>query len=51
MFDLTEMNKLEDYLKNKEINYTREDSDPGAYWEYHQIIVFSKDGNREWDAT
>lgn len=49
MRDLTEMNKLEEYLKAKNIRFDRADEN-GDPFDRHQIIVFDKDGNRLWDA-
>lgn len=57
MRDLTELNKLEDYLKERGIKYERRDVDDDfdvtghiIRCEIHQIIV-PKDGlKREWDA-
>lgn len=58
MTDLTELNKLESYLKEHGVNYVRIDKDD-KYDEYyreqlvsmeqHQIIVFAN-GKRQWDA-
>lgn len=49
MRDLTEMNKLEAYLKLKNIPFSRIDED-GDPFDRHQIVVHDKDGNRVWDA-
>lgn len=46
--DLTEMNKLEDYLKANGFEYKREDQDV-ELMDIHQIIVF-ENGVRSWDA-
>ena len=63
MRDLTELNKLEEYLKEKGIEYTREDQDntlPPEVWrvirdytepmDLHQIIVY-ENGRRSWDVV
>lgn len=47
--DLTEMNKLEDYLKANGFEYQREDEDAEPM-DKHQIIVF-EDGVRSWDVV
>lgn len=57
---MTELDKLEAYLREHRINYSREDivtnyyglkfADPATV-ERHQLIVFSKDGKRQWDAV
>lgn len=46
--DLTEMNKLEDYLKANGFEYQREDEDAEPM-DKHQIIVF-ENGVRSWDV-
>lgn len=46
--DLTELNKLELYLKAKGITYKREDNDRNP--DFHQIVVF-ENGERKWDAV
>ena len=46
---MTELDKLEKYLKEKEIDYERKKSIIGIH-EGEQIIVYNKDGDREWDA-
>lgn len=50
MRDLTEMNKLEAYLKLKNIPFSRIDED-GDPLDRHQIVVNDKDGNYVWDAV
>ena len=60
MTDLTQMNKLEAYLKEHNIPYDRidkeerfEETPHGKYiveWEQHQIIVPPRDQKRQWDA-
>ena len=45
---MSELDKLEQYLKENNIEYTREDKERGVF-DTHQIIVFDK-GNRIWDA-
>ncbi len=58
MVDLTEMNKLESYLKERHIQYERIDTDRVldakgliVRLERHQICVPSAHGsNREWDV-
>ena len=53
---MTELDKLEAYLKDKGIPYTREDHRPVFLSagitapDFHQIIVYDRDGNRLWDA-
>ena len=53
---MTELDKLEAYLKDKGIPYKREDHGPAFLSagvtapDFHQIIVYDKDGNRLWDA-
>lgn len=56
MAKVEELNKLEQYLKEHNISYTRTDRDcefdSNGYWlvtERHQIIVY-KNGKRSWDA-
>lgn len=55
--DLTELNKLEEYLKVNGILYERVDDDgypvpfDGGMFDRHQIIVYNKDGKRMWDAV
>lgn len=47
---MSELDKLEQYLKENNIEYTREDKEyRGVLLDTHQIIVFDK-GNRIWDA-
>ena len=47
---MSELDKLETYLKEHGYEYTREDFDgPKSYDTKHQIIVY-KDGERSWDA-
>lgn len=60
MRDLTELNKLEDYLKEKGISYERIDQDDIplsedhpyflVQFERHQIIVQDDGSGRDWDA-
>lgn len=45
---MSELDKLEQYLKGKGIDYKRID-ESGEYGT-HQIIVFDAKENREWDA-
>lgn len=56
--DLTELNKLEDYLKEHGYHYERTDDDgvemTGLHGfvhciDHHQIVVY-KDVNRDWDV-
>ena len=53
MRDLTEMNKLEAYLKEHGYDYTREDkdsiSDEVRGMDVHQIVVYKND-KRQWDV-
>lgn len=46
---MSELDKLEQYLKENNIEYTREDKERGVLVNTHQIVVFDK-GNRIWDA-
>ena len=46
---MKELNKLEQYLKEHEYYYIREDDDSN-YMNRHQIIVFDSESQREWDA-
>lgn len=48
MRDLTELNKLEEYLKANDFEYQREDDDYYAI-DKHQIVVYV-DGRRSWDV-
>ena len=48
MIDLTELNKLEAYLKINKIPYKYIDHNTGLG--RHQIIVFNNNGKRIWDA-
>ena len=56
MRDLTELNKLEAYLRDHNYTYTREDQereirDDGVFRaERHSIVVFNERGKRAWDA-
>ena len=54
--DLTELNKLEAYLKERGIRYEREDREArrlpdGTFWcwDWHRIVVHSRD-DYLWDA-
>lgn len=48
---MSELDKLEKYLKKHGYEYTREDFDGiPPYGSKHQIIVY-KDGERTWDAV
>lgn len=61
---MTELDKLEKYLKEKKITFDRIDQSyskkaellklgypvPDGFGEQHQIIVYDEKGNREWDA-
>lgn len=42
---MKQMDLLEEYLREKEIKYQRKDMDGGE-----QIIAYSKNGDRLWDA-
>lgn len=46
---MKELDKLEQYLKEHEYCYIREDDDSN-YMNRHQIIVFDSEAQREWDA-
>lgn len=45
---MKEMDKLENFLKENEIKYNRIDEE--GTWGRHQIVVFTKDGEMDWDA-
>ena len=47
---MSELDKLEKYLKEHGYEYTREDIDGKPYTDVHQIIVY-KNGERLWDAV
>lgn len=48
---MSELNRLEKYLKEHGYKYTREDFDGiPPYGSKHQIVVY-KDGERTWDAV
>ena len=52
MTDLTELNKLEDYLKSRGYSYERNDEHPRfgkRAGMFHQLVVYA-DGERSWDA-
>lgn len=52
MRDLTELNKVEAWLKENEIMYTREDNDNFfEFADYHQIRVFNRTGRQIWDVV
>lgn len=46
---MSELDKLEQYLKDKGIGYTRIDENTDT-WGRHQINVFGSDGNIAWDV-
>ena len=46
---MSELDKLEKYLKEHGYEYTREDMDRGRYADVHQIVVY-ENGQRLWDA-
>lgn len=46
---MDELNKLEEYLKTKGIEYERIDKTDGFMY-YHQIIVY-EEGRKAWDAV
>ena len=46
---MSELDKLEKYLKEKGIFYSREDEEQGFY-NKHQIIVFDENREIQWDA-
>ncbi len=45
---MTELKKLEFYLRLKHINFTRFDRE--GDWPVHQIIVYGENKKRKWDA-
>ena len=47
---LRELDKLENYRKEREIPYVRRDVMDGTHFERHQVAVLDEDGNRIWDA-
>lgn len=47
---MSELDKLEEYLKENGYDYERIDEDMGEIINRHQIIVFGKNGEIEWDA-
>ena len=47
--DLTELNKLEKYLKEHGFLYERSDENWGFFYN-HQLIVYNEQKTREWDA-
>lgn len=49
MTDLTELNKLEQYLIDNNIYYRREDYEGSSDW--HQIIVYDQNNRLSWDAV
>ena len=46
---MSELDKLEKYLIKKGFDFIREDENR-EYWEKHQIVVYDKNGKRQWDA-
>ena len=46
---MSELDKLEQYLKEEGIGYSRTDENTDL-WGRHQIIVFGQDSNVAWDA-
>ena len=46
---MSELDKLEEYLKEHGAEYTRYDEDR-EFGNVHQIVVFSRTGRRKWDA-
>lgn len=53
---MTELDKLEKYLKEKSYRYKRIKETPGTnHWargyEANQIIVYDENGDRKWDAV
>ena len=46
---MSELDKLEKYLKEHGYEYTRDDVDGEPYTDVHQIVVY-KNGQRLWDA-
>lgn len=47
---MSELDKLEAYLKEHGYEYTREDVDGEPYTDVHQIVVY-ENGERLWDAV
>ena len=56
MKKMTELDKLEAYLKDRNIQYKRKDHKPVLLTsritapDHHQIVVYDSKGNRLWDA-
>jgi len=50
---MSELDKIEVYLKEKGISYERidEDSSPKRLYGRHQIIVYNTKGKRQWDVV
>lgn len=46
---MTELDKLEKYLKEKGYKYEKK-QEQKAYYNLNQIIVYDKEGQRQWDA-
>ena len=46
---MSELDKLEQYLKDKGIRYERIDQNTDT-WGRHQIVVYDSEGNIWWDA-
>lgn len=50
-YNLRELNKLEEYLRNNNYNVERLDWPEDRYsLERHQVIIYDTDGQRLWDA-
>ena len=47
---MSELDKLEQYLKDKGIRYERIDENTDT-WGRHQIVVYDSEGNILWDAV
>lgn len=47
---MSELDKLEQYLKANGVKYTREDTERFPYRNFHQIVVY-ENGFRIWDAV
>ena len=46
---MSELDKLEKYMKEHNIRYKRIDEDTDS-WGRHQILVLNEDGSTSWDA-
>lgn len=47
---MSELDKLEQYLKEHKYEYVRHDEDRNQYMNRHQLIVYDSEMNYQWDA-